>query len=130
MAGRPSTYTEKLSDEICGRITNGESLSAICREPAMPAPSSVFKWLREHPSFSERYAIARQEQADTLADQITAIADDLTGDPARDRLRIDARKWIASKLKPKAYGDKVDMTHSGGDTPIQHEIEVRIVKAT
>jgi hypothetical protein len=70
------------------------------------------------PEFAEQYAHARDSQADTLADEILDIADDGSNDymgddetyngdaVARSKLRVDARKWIASKLKPKKYGDK------------------------
>lgn len=127
--GRPSTYSDKVADAICERIAMGESLRAICRDEAMPAMSTVFKWLTQQSAFAEQYAHAREEQAETLADEIVAIADeaevavkhegeevrlvlDATG-VARNRLRVDARKWAASKLKPKKYGDKVDLNHGG-----------------
>jgi hypothetical protein len=31
----------------------------------------------------------------------------------RSALRIDARKWMLGKMKPKVYGDKVTTEHSG-----------------
>jgi hypothetical protein len=31
----------------------------------------------------------------------------------RARLKVDARKWVAAKLKPKKYGDKLQTEHSG-----------------
>ena len=73
---------------------------------------------------------ARERQADFMASQTVDIADDTTKDSgfagsvavARSRLRIDARKWLASKLAPKKYGDKIDATLSGPDGgPIQTE---------
>jgi hypothetical protein len=120
--GRPSSYTEAVGDLICERIANGESLRAICRDEEMPALSTVFRWLSLDASFSEQYARAREEQADTYADEIVAISDeeattvkvddedvrvvfDATA-VARNRLRVDARKWVASKLKPKKYGER------------------------
>lgn len=93
--------------------------------------STVMDWARNNPKFSEQYAKAKQEQADFLADEIIQIADDATNDfmtitkgdvtynvenkewTNRSRLRIDARKWIAAKLKPKVYGDKTDITSNG-----------------
>jgi|ADGO01.1.fsa_nt_gi hypothetical protein len=72
--------------------------------------------------FLHQYARAREMQADLLADEMIEIADNNTGDDAafvginrihRDKLRIESRKWIASKLKPKKYGDKVEMNHQG-----------------
>ena len=133
---RPSDYTEELALAICERIADGESLRSICLDDAMPAKSSVFKWLREHEAFSDHYARARETQADSLADEITHIADtplvgitrktdeegntEITeGDMIQHRrLQIDARKWIASKLKPKKYGDRT--TLAGDDeSPLQ-----------
>jgi hypothetical protein len=111
---RPSTYSPELAAEICGRLANGEPLAKICREEAMPAPSSVYLWLTQHKDFSDMYARAREDQADTMADEIVRIADEAE-DPAKGRLQVDARKWVAAKLKPRKYGDKVTNEHSGPD---------------
>lgn len=81
----------------------------------MPAASTIFKWLASNEEFAEQYARAKEAQADAMADEIVDIADGDNGaDPQRDRLRVDARKWVAAKLKPKKYGDKLDVT-SGGE---------------
>lgn len=137
--GRPSGYSEELGLRICERLVEGESLRAICREEGMPSQSMVFRWLEADEAFRERYARARELQADTFADELTEIADDGTNDwmeqkdkegqaigwrengeaISRSRLRVDTRKWIASKLKPKKYGDKIETTHQGpGGGPI------------
>ena len=85
----------------------------------LPTQSTIYYWLLKYPHFSEQYAQAREDQADTLADEIIAIADEMPiettdkdgntrFDPAFiqwQRNRIDARKWTAMKLKPKKYGD-------------------------
>ena len=97
----------------------------------MPSIATVFRWLAGNPNFSEQYAHAREEQAETLADEIVSIADEAVvvanqgGEDvslaldatavARNRLRVDARKWVASKLKPKKYGDKLTQEHTGAD---------------
>lgn len=99
-------FKQSIADEICEKLADGQSLRSICREDGMPTTSTVCKWLTLLPAFAEQYARAREMQADALADEITDIADNLTGDPQRDRLRVDARKWAASKLKPRKYGDK------------------------
>ena len=75
----------------------------------MPVMDTMWRWIREKRDFSEQYAVAKQESADALIEDILDIADDSAGDVPRDRLRIDARKWIASKLKPKKYGDKASL---------------------
>jgi hypothetical protein len=75
----------------------------------MPARSTVYLWFAAHPEFSDNYARAREEQADFYADAIVDIADNPELDPNDKRVRIDARKWVASKLKSKQYGDKIDV---------------------
>lgn len=113
--GRPSTYAPDVAAAILERIANGESLAAVCRSEGMPRQSAVYEWLIRHPEFAEAYARAREDQADTLADEIIDIADtSAQGDEQRAKLRVDARKWIAAKLKPKKYGEKIQTEHSGG----------------
>jgi hypothetical protein len=92
----------------------------------MPDRTVIYDWLLRHPEFANQYARAREEQADTLADEIIAIADESpetvevrdkngkvldikidSGYVNYQRQRIDARKWTAMKLKPKKYGDRV-----------------------
>jgi hypothetical protein len=80
----------------------------------MPSTVTVFSWLRTHEEFLNQYTRAKEESADALTDEMLDIADDVEGDSQRDRLRVDTRKWIASKLKPKKYGDKLEHDVSGG----------------
>jgi len=89
----------------------------------MPAVGTVLRWVAEKDEFKEQYVRAREIQAETHADDIVTIADgsSLGGEEkvaltARDRLRVDARKWVAAKLLPKKYGDKIDVEHSGSVT--------------
>lgn len=130
--GRPSDYTPEKGDEICARLAHGESLNSICKEDDQPAMPTVYRWLRQNEEFRNNYACAREDQADTLAEEIIEIADDSGADTIVDeetgqikadgewinraRLRVDARKWVASKLKPKKYGDttKAEVAISGG----------------
>jgi hypothetical protein len=117
--GRPSGFSQSAADTICARIADGESLRSICAEKAMPSRAAVFKWLQDFPIFADQYARAREDQAETYADDVVRIADQEL-DANRARVRIDARKWAAGKLKPKKYGDKVVNEHSGPDgAPIE-----------
>jgi len=137
---RPSKFTAKIADEICEELANGRSLRSICSGDGMPRASTVFRWLATNEAFRDQYARAREAQADYLADEIVSIADeectsvradkhgtkadDDEGNTevvfdatavARNRLRVDARKWVAAKLKPKVYGEKVETHLSGPD---------------
>lgn len=119
---RPTKYSVQLAEEICELISDGMSLRKVCELDDKPAKITVLRWLRDKETFRAQYARAKEESADSWADDINAIADDvLKGkyDPQAARVAIDAKKWAASKLKPKKYGDKLDLTSAGEKiTPI------------
>ena len=139
--GAPTTFNEHIASVICIRIAEGESLRKILRDDGMPAQSTVYDWLLRHPEFAEQYTRAREEQADSLADEIIDIADEQpeivavvdkkTGALIEHKLdgaflqwqknRIEARKWTAMKLKPKKYGDRVAVEGVEGGAAIKTE---------
>ncbi len=125
---RPSTYNQELADKICAQLADGMSLRSVCNADDMPCKATVFNWFRAYPDFLDQYTRAKEESADALSDDMLDIADDKDGDPQRDRLRIDTRKWLASKLKPKKYGEKVDVEH--GVTQPFAEVVIRAISAT
>ena len=119
--GRRSDYTEALADLICERIaTHSVGLQRLCDlYDDMPEKSTIRRWCLKYPQFRSQYAQAKALQVETLVDEIIDIADDVSQDTdinekgkeicnsefiARSRLRIDTRKWLASKLAPKLYG--------------------------
>lgn len=120
-AGRPSTYSKKIADEVCEKISNGMSLREICRAEGMPDRSTIFDWLYKYKEFAHQYAQARDEQADIYADEIIAISDEEprlvankhgemvvdSGWVTWQNNRAHNRKWVASKLKPKKYGERL-----------------------
>lgn len=128
--GRPTTFTQEIADTICEQLaTSSKSLKKICKELDLNA-GTVLAWLSSNKEFQDQYARAKEEQADLLADEILEISDDGTNDTymdddgnartdqdviQRSKLRVDARKWLASKLKPKKYGDKTDITSGGNE---------------
>ena len=130
-AGRPTEFTQELADAICEGLADGKSLRSICSSPSMPTKACVFRWLAANKAFADQYARARETQADSFADDIAAIADDEGLEPNDKRVRIDARKWLAGKLRPKVYGDKVALTGGGkGDAPIRHAHAFDLADAT
>jgi hypothetical protein len=105
--GRPSLYSEEIVDILCRRIAEGSSLNKICKDEDMPGFSTVMAWLNQHKEFQDKYAYARELQAETIFDEFLDLADEADGSNANAiRVRVDARKWALSKLKPKKYGDK------------------------
>lgn len=109
--GRPSMFSPDVANTICMEIMAGKGLREVCAMEGMPGTSTVYSWLREHPEFQDAYARAREIQADVLADEVVEIAD-TEPDPNRARVMIDARKWLAGKLRPKKYGDRVGIDHT------------------
>ena len=108
--------TQKIADEICARLIEGQSLAEICRDKAMPQYRTVFQWLGNDEAFAHDYARAREAQGDADADKIGDIANQVAlgnMDPAAARVAIDAYKWTAGRRKPKVYGDKLDVNHAG-----------------
>ena len=113
--GRPTSYNDELGRLICSRIAAGESLRKICKDNGMPNPSTVFFWLLDDDkkNFVEQYERARNVQAENLFDKLLEIADENNKNVMRARLRIDTRKWYLSKVLPKKFGEKLDVTSDG-----------------
>lgn len=119
-------FSQEIFDEICVRIANGESLRKICKDDKMPSIVNVWRWLNNSEELSKQYARAREEQAELFADEITEICDAEipvgidgkidNGAVNQARLKIDSRKWIASKLKPKKFGDYTKIQAEVKDT--------------
>jgi hypothetical protein len=131
--GRPSTYTEEEAQALCEWITNGKSLSAWCRQTGRTA-FAVYGWMREQPDFARRYAQAHEDRTDTMADDIIEIADAVEGSDSvaavsAAKLRIETRKWIASKLKPQKYGEK-QLVETSGQVTFQLGVPNRTVDIT
>lgn len=144
----PMPMLEEVTDRICQRIADGESLRSICSDKDMPDKSTVLKWLSQSPAFASQYAHARELQADAIFDEVLDIADDGRNDwmeangkddegwkqngeaIQRSKLRIDARKWMAGKLRPKKYGEKT-LIGSDPDNPLPegNKIDVLVLAA-
>lgn len=127
MAGRPSEYNSEIAEQICELIaTTNDGIKTICNgNPDFPTEKTFYNWLNsDNKEFLQLYARAKERQADRLAAEILDISDETSKDTlrsedgdeyannewiARSRLRVDSRKWLASKLLPKKYGDKLDV---------------------
>ena len=142
-----AAFDQDIANEICKRLSDGESLRGIIYGENSRSPNPqpvdgmcplwvVLRWvglgeLEDSPShlkaFATQYARARQEQADALADSVVHIAD-TTDDPNKARLQIDARKWYAGKVRPKVYGEGIQLRHANADGtgPVQVEQTTRV----
>lgn len=146
-----SIYTTEKAAEICHLMVTMDpvlkrplSVREICRRDDMPHRDTVYSWLLKHKDFAEMYGRAQDLRADQMFDDCLDIADDSSNDRmeqtnedgeteivpnkefiARARLRIDTRKWMAGKMNPKKYGDRVINNHVGADDgPVKLEATV------
>lgn len=145
--GRPTLLTEEMAETILTRLIDGESLRRICSSEGMPTRAAVLKWVRTDPIFREQYRLARELQAETLADEMIDISDDGSNDwmpkvaqdgqnqgwlengeaLRRSQLRIDTRKWMAARMWPRRWGNNGTMavTDAEGGPVVPKTIDPR-----
>lgn len=153
--GRPTEFSPTIAARICEEIESGDSLVKVCSAEGMPNRSTVYDWLsRQEPefkAFADRYARAVEARAEKLAEDIIEISDNDSGDFGfkkvknedgesaevfidkdniqRAKLKVDSRKWVASKLFPKKYGDKVTNEVTGAEGgPISFSCTINLVR--
>jgi len=121
---RPHVYSEAMGQLVVDAIAGGLSLIAVCALPGFPTPRTLRKWCREYPEFERDVTTAEHIRAERLIDEALDIADDSSGDyvtvtrkdgreervfehehASRAKLRVEMRKWIASKLHRRVWGD-------------------------
>lgn len=115
----PYVWTPEMEVEIFSRLMQGETIMEICgvdRDDFIPSETTFYKRLLNDAAFAKDYTRAREVQAHHENDEIRQIADQATPEDVQvARLRIDARKWRASKMAPKVYGEKIDHTLANPD---------------
>jgi len=135
-------FNQDKADEVCILLEDGLSLRKAAEQVGESA-RTILNWTKANPAFLTQYTRAREIGYLQLADEILNISDEYQVDVrhdgenttidlsatavARNRLRVDTRKWMLSKMLPKVYGDKLEMTGANGG-PIQlQEIRRTIV---
>lgn len=128
--GRKDSYTQKIADEICERIAQGEPLRQICRDEHMPGWVTVYEWLKKYDDFAEHFARARELGHDAIAEEALEIANTpLMGEEFEEdgekvkikrsdmlghrKLQIETRLKLLAKWSPKKYGDRQQVEMSG-----------------
>lgn len=125
------TDAEKVIQLIC---ETGVSMKKACTEAGI-TPWTFLRAI-EKEDLAQHYTRAIDVRADTIFDEILEIADDESGDEEtfideegiktvrknkdnvhRSRLQIDARKWVLSRMNPKKYGDRMDLTSDNQPLP-------------
>jgi hypothetical protein len=139
MSKQPVYYSAEIADTICARIANGESLNAICKSDGMPSRTVVYEWIdANRDGLADKYARARRLRAAHYGDEIVEIADSVCGRRATNeeiqaaRLAIDARKWVAARMDPPAWGDRTMTTIAGADggpVSVRHDVTITAAEA-
>jgi hypothetical protein len=112
-------YSDTLAALLCDRLANGDSMRTICADEAMPDRRTVERWMANDAEFAAKCARAREEQAEFHHDAMDGIeAKTLAGEIAASAASVvlTNKRWRMEKLKPKVYGAKLDLNHSGGMT--------------
>lgn len=103
--GRLSTFCQETADEVFRRLCEGESLTRICEDPAMPCHSTIYYWRRQYPVFAEAMRVAREVQAERFCDEGWEIACAVTPETAKARqVQLAQLRWTAGVLAPKRFG--------------------------
>jgi hypothetical protein len=118
-----ASYDPEKVDEVLRLMHHGKTLTSACRMVGL-AMSSFLDWkAADVAGLGVRYARARDGLLDRWADEVVDISDD-RGPLALEshqsqRLSVESRKWLLSKLRPEQYGDKssqsIDLTLKGED---------------
>jgi hypothetical protein len=123
-------FTEALFTTIIDRVANGETLLRICEEDGMPNRTNFYDWLKKDGA-QARYDAAVIQRTTRAVEELTEIADDGRNDfyqgkdgmvlnaehVSRSKLRVETRKWLASKILPNTYGDKTTIV-GANNTPL------------
>jgi transposase len=116
-----TTKTDKQQKitEVLTQMREGKSLRQASQMAGV-ARQTFLDWVDKDQELAGQYAHARAAMIDKIADDIMTIADEelvATGEGRVDsamvqkqRLRVDTRKWLLSKLSPKKYGDKLELS--------------------
>jgi len=133
--GRPTKYSKEVAEKICSKVsvTSAGLMQLYHENDYFPHPDTIYEWRSKIPEFSDMYAQAKKHQADILAEQIIEMSDNCAIEYHRGseyimatRLQVDSRKWMAAKLLPRIYGDKVttDNTH----TVVSQDEAIKLLK--
>lgn len=142
------TFSQKVADEICSRLAEGEPLRQICRDKHMPSWQAVYQWIEKYEDFARHIARARKLGFDAIAEEALEIADTpILGEETEEtddgktktkrgdmlghrKLQVETRLKLLAKWCPQLYGDRSSMALTGPDGgPVQISDAERGVKA-
>jgi hypothetical protein len=99
------------------------NLSKACRDLGIVRPTFLLHCDKDK-DLADKYARCKQRGLDKMMED---LIDKEINDPAKDRLEWDRKRWHASKLFPKQYGDK-QLVGSDPENPLPTGFTVNLVK--
>ena len=122
-----SMVTTQHIDAAIELLSMGTSLVATARVLNLKT-TTLYDALQRSPKDADRYDRALEMQAEVEVDEIKELADDVSLDPRSVRNMLDARKWRASKRKPRKYGDRLEIavSHVVPIADALHEARARV----
>lgn len=126
-----SKFDPEKAESVLEQIRSGQSVRKACEAVSL-SPVTFLRWVENH-GLSEQYAKAREMQADALFDELEAVAAEaLKATTAVEvqarRLVVDTHKWRISKILPRRYGDKLELS-GDPDRPVQAVTRIELVAA-
>jgi hypothetical protein len=123
LTGRPSTFNTAQACAVLERVSNGEALTVIGKEPDMPASTTVLSWAETRPWFKAALQQAQRMQARHLHEEQLPIADSTAGAKSvaeiySAQLRCNVRRNLAKHLDPETYGERVMPAGAGGGATV------------
>lgn len=111
-------YSAEIAESICSLMAEEDlSLTEACAKLGVPRRTAR-SWIERNAEFEHAIEIASRLRVDAMVDDMVALADSAAGKDAAGvnavRLAVDTRRWVASKLLPKRYGDRVELTGAEG----------------
>lgn len=135
---RPTRYSKAVADKIFDLIRQGESLHTILKDESMPDKATFYRWLAlpSMQTLRDNYARACEARADAFAEQLDQLADEALEEVKNHadnpklaaaivqtfKMKADNRKWTAARMKPKKYGDKIDVTSD--NKPLERSVTI------
>lgn len=122
---RPTKCTQEITDEICVRLADGQSLRSICVDEHLPEKSTILLWVVQgriidgtERQFSDQYRTAREAGGFSHADEALDIRHDVRNgelEPNAAKVILDALKWGAERMAPKHHSPRQELEHSNPD---------------
>lgn len=131
--GKPSLYTEEIAQAIVDRVSTGETLTSICADEGMPKVRTISDWRKQHPEFAERFAQARLDGFDAIADQALKISDTPLGGLVEDweevEVEVDPEPGAVPDGKPRPKRRELRLVRKRKEDMLGHrklQVETRL----